>query len=372
MADVRTYAYTDKKQKLYEDIPRQKTLMGMPIHIGISLILFAGIILSLIAAVAIGSTHISPETVYGVVISKLARNGNIVGGPVHDVIWYIRLPRLVLAVAVGGGLAVCGIVMQAIVKNPLADPYVLGVSSGASLGATVAILLGIGISFGQNYVGMLAFAGAFAASILVMVIANVGGRANSVKLLLSGMAINAVFSSFSSFIVFFSNDKEGIKNITFWLMGSLAGAKWEQIGIVYLVILCGTIFLLSQYRVLNLMLLGDETSITLGMDLNRYRHVLMLVVALMTGFIVFVSGMIGFIGLIIPHFMRMLFGTDHKKLIPVSFFAGGLFLIWADVLARIVIPHTELPIGILISMVGAPCFIYLLVQKSYGFGGRSE
>ena len=204
----------------------------------------------------------------------------------------------------------------------------------------------------------------------VMAIANIGSRSNSVKLLLSGLAINAVFSSFSSFIIFFANDKEGIQNITFWLMGSLAGAKWNFIPIVYLVTIGGSAFFLSQYRTLNLMLLGDETSITLGTDLHTSRHFYMLVVSLIIGFVVFTSGMIGFIGLIIPHFMRIIFGTDHKKIIPVSFLAGAVFMIWADVFSRILIPHTELPIGILVSMIGSPCFIYMLVNRSYGFGGK--
>ncbi|MBN2897825.1 MAG: iron ABC transporter permease [Clostridia bacterium] len=345
--------------------------MGMPVHVGISILLLLMVLLSIVIAVTIGSTYIDADVVYEVIMAEILHKTTEISTAIHDVVWHIRLPRLVLAVVVGGGLSVCGIVMQAVVQNPLADPYILGVSSGASFGATLAILLGVGLAFGSGYVGVIAFGGAFIASLLVMVIANVGGRANSVKLLLSGTAINAVFSAFSSFLVFFANDREGIKNITFWLMGSLAGAKWSDIVVIYVVVLSGVFFFLSQYRTLNMMLVGDETSITLGTDLHKYRHIYMMVVALMIGFIVYASGMIGFIGLIIPHFMRILFGTDHKKLILVSFLIGGLFLIWADVLSRIIIPHTELPIGILISMVGAPCFIYLLVRKSYGFGGRN-
>lgn len=352
-----------------------KDKMEMPFYIGISILLGIGLLISVLYAVTVGSTSISISSVYQVIFYELFSIDKFEAfskGAIHDVVWLIRLPRIVLAIAVGGGLSVCGIVMQAIVKNPLADPYVLGVSSGASLGATLAILLGVGVHFGTNYIGVVAFLGAFLAALCVMGIANIGSRANAVKLLLSGLAINAVFSSFSSFVIFFSNDKEGIQNITFWLMGSLAGAKWSAMPIIYFITVGGTVFFITQYRHLNLMLLGDETSITLGVDLHRSRHIYMLVVSLMIGFVVYSAGMIGFIGLIIPHFMRMIFGTDHKKILPVSFLAGGIFMIWADVFARTLIPNTELPIGILISMIGAPCFIYLLIQKTYGFGGQTS
>ena len=159
-------------------------------------------------------------------------------------------------------------------------------------------------------------------------------------------------------------------SITYWLMGSLAGANWGNIAVILpLVILC-VFFFITQYRVLNLMLLGDEVSITLGTDLHKYRNVYLLVTSLMIGFIVYASGMIGFVGLIIPHVVRILVGTDHKKLIPISCLMGAILLVWADVLCRVMIKGTELPIGILISMIGAPCFIYLMAKKSYGFGGK--
>lgn len=344
-----------------------------PTYIGVSIFLFIIMVLSVVIAVTIGSTSISVKNVYSVILYELLHIDSLSGfaeGAIHDVVWYIRLPRIILAVAVGGGLSVCGIVMQAVVKNPLAEPYILGVSSGASFGATLAIMLGIGTMFGEQYVGILAFAGALCASFLVMTVANIGTRANPVKLLLSGLAINAVFSAFSNFLIFMTDNNEAIKKVTFWLMGSLAGAEWPSNGIVYLVVIGGTVYFLTQYRTLNMMLLGDEVSITLGTNLHRFRQIYMLVTALIIGFIVFSAGMIGFVGLIIPHFTRMFFGTDHKKNILISFLAGAIFMIWADVLSRTVIPHTEMPIGILVSMIGGPCFIYLLVRKSYGFGGK--
>lgn len=344
-----------------------------PLYLILILVLSLGLIFSVLLAVTFGSSPIPFSDVYRVILNQLFGIGDdaVYGtGPLHDIIIYIRLPRLILAVAVGMGLAVCGVVMQAIVKNPLADPYILGVSSGASLGATVAIMLGIGSFLGSNFVGIMGCAGAFGISLLVMLVANIGSPSNSVKLLLAGMALSSVCSAFSSFVVFFAHDREGMMSITYWLMGSLAGANWGNIAVILpLVILC-VFFFITQYRVLNLMLLGDEVSITLGTDLHKYRNIYLLVTSLMIGFIVYASGMIGFVGLIIPHVVRILVGTDHKKLIPISCLMGAILLVWADVLCRVMIKGTELPIGILISMIGAPCFIYLMAKKSYGFGGK--
>lgn len=345
---------------------------GMPIYIGTSLVLLILLIFSIGLAVAIGSVNISINEVYSIILYKLFNIGEISTSTAKiDVVWLIRMPRIILAIAVGMGLSVVGIVMQAIVKNPLADPYVLGISSGASLGATLAILLGIGTSLGSTYIGIMGFIGAFSISMLVLILSNIGGRTNSIKLLLSGMALSSVCSAFSSFIVYLANDAQGMKNISFWLMGSLAGATWNEISFILPIIFIGTIFFITQYRTLNLMLLGDEVSVTLGTDLHKYRIIYLMITSLMIGIIVYSSGMIGFIGLIIPHIVRMIFGTDHKKIIPIAAILGSIFLIWADVLSRIIIKGTEIPIGILISMIGAPCFVWLMIKKSYGFGGSN-
>ena len=260
--------------------------------------------------------------------------------------------------------------MQAIVKNPLADPYILGISSGASLGATAAILLGIGMTLGENFVGIAAFIGAFCISLAVLFISNLGGRSNSMKLLLAGMALSAVCSAFSSFIVYLANNKEGMQTIAYWMMGSFAGAKWDNLTVIVPIVILAVLFFWSQSRILNLMLLGDEAAVTLGTDLHIYRQVYLLISSLIVGFVVYSAGMIGFVGLIVPHVVRMLIGTDHKKLIPVTALVGAVFLVIADGLCRIIIPRTELPIGILISLIGAPCFVYLMIKRTYGFGGN--
>ena len=339
----------------------------------IMLILAVFLVLAFLWALSIGTVKLSFIQIYEGIVNQFTSGIAIETagqGPVHDIIWLLRLPRLVLAALVGMGLSVCGVIMQAVVKNPLADPYILGISSGASLGATAAILLGIGVALGENFVGIAAFIGAFAMSLGVLFISNLGGRSNSVKLLLAGMALSAVCGAFSSFIVYFANNKEGMQTIAYWMMGSFAGAKWETLAVIGPIVLLAVLFLWTQSRMLNLMLLGDESALTLGTDLHIYRQIYLLVSSLIVGFIVYAAGMVGFVGLVVPHVIRMLVGTDHKKLIPVSAMTGAVFLVIADGLCRVIIPRTELPIGILISLIGAPCFVYLMIKKTYGFGGN--
>lgn len=339
----------------------------------VMLLLAVLLVLAFLWALSIGTVKLSFVQIYEGIVNQFTSGMAIETagqGPVHDIIWLLRLPRLVLAALVGMGLSVCGVIMQAVVKNPLADPYILGISSGASLGATAAILLGIGVALGENFVGIAAFIGAFAMSLGVLFISNLGGRSNSVKLLLAGMALSAVCGAFSSFIVYFANNKEGMQTIAYWMMGSFAGAKWETLAVIGPIVLLAVLFFWTQSRMLNLMLLGDESALTLGTDLHIYRQIYLLVSSLIVGFVVYAAGMVGFVGLVVPHVIRMLVGTDHKKLIPVSAMTGAVFLVIADGLCRVIIPRTELPIGILISLIGAPCFVYLMIKKTYGFGGN--
>lgn len=327
---------------------------------------------SILAAITFGNADISVKDVYSVIACELFRIDSLSAfkeGAVHDIVWFIRFPRVLMAVAVGMGLAVCGVVMQAIVKNPLADPYVLGVSSGASLGATLGILFGFGAFFGANFIGVMAFLGAVLTSFFVLFIASSGGPANAGKLILAGMAVSAVCAAFSNFSIYIANNDNASAEVMFWTMGSLASGKWSNVVLILPVIIAVSLIFWTQYRKLNLMLLGDEVSITLGTNLQRTRNVFMILASLMVGLCVYAAGTIGFVGLIIPHAMRMIFGTDHKRLIPVSALVGSIFLIWADVLCRIILRNAEMPIGILVAIIGAPCFIYLMIRRSYGFGG---
>ena len=337
---------------------KEGLLKGMPVYIVTFFMLFILLILSILYAVTVGSADLSVKQVYDIILYELFRLGDpelLASGAVHDIVWVIRLPRIMLGVGVGMGLAVVGVVMQAIVKNPLADPYILGISSGASLGATS--------------VGFGAFVGAMTVSFAVIAIANIGGRITSIKLVLTGVALSSMCSAISNFIVYVADDRDRFMTVSFWLMGSLAGAQWEQDGIILLVVICATLFFLTQSRMLNLMLFGDETAITLGRNLKRYRQVYLVIASLVIGFVVYASGTIGFVGLIIPHFVRGFFGVDHKKLIPLSALCGSVFLVWADIVSRTIRPNTEVPIGVLISLVGSPIFIMLMIRKTYSFGG---
>ena len=196
-----------------------------------------------------------------------------------------------------------------------------------------------------------------------------GGKATSAKLILAGMAVSAVCSAFSNFVIYITNDKSAATEVMKWSMGSLAGASWNRVAVMLPITLIATGLFWTQYRNLNLMLLGDEASITLGTDLHRARNLYMILSSLMVGFAVYAAGTIGFVGLIIPHAVRMIFGTDHRRLVPLCALVGAIFLIWADVGCRVILKNSEMPIGILVSIIGAPCFIYLMVRRSYGFGG---
>lgn len=343
-------------------------------------LLGAALPVSLLAAVCLGTNPLPAGQVYTVLryeLGHLALGLPIPadwapGTPIHDVVWLIRLPRLVLAAAVGCCLALCGAVMQAVVQNPLADPYVLGISSGASLGAALALLLGVGAVFGENFVGVMAFLGAMAVSAAVVLLAGAGGRPNTVKLLLAGSALSAVCGAFSNFLIYQAGPDRAASQIVRWTMGSLAGASWPVNGVLLAAALAGTCFFLTQCRALNLMLLGEDTALTLGLSLRRRRVAYLAVSSLLVGLAVWAAGIIGFVGLVIPHLARLLFGSDHRRLIPLSALGGSLFLLWADVLCRVILPGNELPIGILTAMLGAPVFLWLMARSRYGFGGNAS
>ncbi|HCQ89197.1 MAG TPA: ABC transporter [Clostridium sp.] len=343
----------------------------------IILLLIVTIVFSIIISVSIGQVSIPFNESCRILIYKLTgiQIGNLsqlTSGMFVDIIWQIRFPRVLLAMIVGSGLALCGTVMQASVQNPLADPYILGISSGASLGATFSIMIGFASTsiIGEMGIAFWAFIGALGAAILVLVLSSIGGKMSSVKLVLAGTVINALCSAFSNFIVYFAKDSEGIRSITFWTMGSLASAKWEDLPLIVTVVMIAIIFFLLQSRIMNTMLVGDEAAVTLGINLNFYRRLYMVISSIVTGVIVATCGIIGFVGLIIPHIVRSVVGSDHKRLLPAVILTSAIFLIWTDILARTIIPKGELPIGIVTALLGAPMFMYMLIKKSYGFGGK--
>jgi len=281
----------------------------------------------------------------------------------------VRFPRVLLGVLVGAGLSIAGTGIQAIVRNSLADPYILGVSSGASVGATLVILLGAFSVFGQYALSLAAFLGALLSVILVFTLAQVGNRISTTRLLLSGIALSMILTALTDFIVISAPDDEKVHSALFWMMGSLVSANWETFPIIAVVVIASYIFLVSQSRSLNLLLMGEEAAVTLGLNINVFRKLLIVVVSLLTGVIVSASGSIGFVGLMIPHIVRLLVGSDHKKVLTISLFLGAIFMIWADVVARMLLAPEEIPIGVVTAIAGGPFFIWLLRRNAYSFGG---
>ena len=333
----------------------------------IAVLLILLFISSIILGISFGAVDIPPYDVYRVFLYKVfgIKIGNldeILNSTLFDIIWGVRMPRVLLGAFAGMALAMVGVIMQATIQNPLGDPYILGLSSGASLGATFSILIGFsGVlsSFGAH---LGAFLGALIASIFVYFLAKIGRRITPFKMILAGMVISSICSSLTSLIIFLSKDNEGIRTVNFWMMGSLAGAEWSNIVLPIAISVIPLIYFFTQYRNLNLMVLGDETSITLGLNIEKHRKIYMILSSLITGVIVSVCGTIGFVGIMIPHIVRLIFGTDHKTLLPFSALVGAIFLIWADIIARCAITNMELPIGIITSVIGAPFLLWLMVK----------
>jgi iron complex transport system permease protein len=297
----------------------------------------------------------------------------LVQGVYYDIVWNIRAPRVFMAVTVGISLALAGVVMQATVQNPLADPYILGISSGASLGATFSIAVGAGTVFTGILAGtdttFWAFVGALTASLAVLSLSSAGGRTTSVKLVLSGMIVASLLGAFTNMIVVMAADSQAIHNLTFWLLGSLASATWSKIWVPLICVIACLIFFSTQIRSLNTMMTGDETAITLGLDIAKKRVIYVFTAAVLTASVVSVCGMIGFVGLMIPHIVRGLTGNNHWKLLPVCCITGGIFMVLADILARTLVNGTDIPIGIITAFCGAPVFAYIMIKRSYSFGG---
>ena len=306
--------------------------------------LIAGLVTTILIAVSLGPVNISVEDTYRIIIGRLIGKQELykdAGKAMIAIVWNMRFPRVLLGVISGAGLAICGCVMQATVNNPISEPYILGVSSGATFGATLLIVMGLGIA-GRH------------------------GSMTTTRLILAGTVVNALFTAFSNFIISVGANADSIMTIKFWTMGSLANAGWKNLGLPAVIVIAVTLFFLTQYRVLNTMMLGDETAVTLGINLSFYRKVYMALIAVVTGVLVASCGIIGFVGLIIPHISRAFAGTNHKRLMPVVILTGAIFLTWADVLARILVKNAEMPIGIFTALVGAPFFIYIVTKKDYG------
>ncbi|WP_449385422.1 putative F420-0 ABC transporter permease subunit [Cellulomonas soli] len=276
--------------------------------------------------------------------------------PLHDaIVWDLRLPRVLTAAAVGAGLALSGAVMQSLTRNPLADPYLLGLSSGASLGAVAVLVVGVGL-----LLPVAAFAGALAALVATLSLARTGGVLTPGRAVLAGLAVSQLCAAGTSFVIFWTATGDSYRDILAWLMGSLAGATWSSVAIAgTALLLVGAVLLASGLR-LDAFAFGDTAAAALGIGVDRTRWTLMTLVALLTGAMVAVSGAIGFVGLVLPHAVSVVTGPAHRRLLPVAALTGGVFLVWADTLARTVFDPRELPVGIVTALLGVPVFAVLL------------
>lgn len=325
------------------------------------------VIVSAVLCIGIGPANISPGTVTAVLGHHLGLPLEAAGrswtAAEDAIVWGLRTPRVLLGLAVGAALAICGAALQAMVRNVLADPYVLGISSGASTGAAGAILFGYAAGAGQYALPVSAFLGALAASLLVFTLARANGQVTSVRLLLSGIAIGYALSAATSFLIFMSDDVEGARSVMFWMLGSLTMARWDALlALVLVVVVLSACFMFLWAPRLDALAAGDETARALGVRPDSTRIQLLLVVSLCTGLAVAASGAIGFVGLVVPHLGRRMVGAAHARLIPVTALLGAVLLVWADALARILMEPRELSIGIITALVGAP-FLVILIRR---------
>ncbi len=341
--------------------------MRRPWLIGLGL---AGLLVATVgAAVSVGSTATAWGDVYRVLSHRLLGLGASPDPTLDRIVWRLRLPRAVLACIVGGGLSIIGVAMQTLVRNPLAEPYILGISSGASAGASL-FYLGFLPPLLSKAVSMpvAAFVGGLVSITIVYLVARDGRRVSVARLLLAGVAMSALMASVTSFVTFSSPEPDKLRAVLFWLLGSLSGARWGLLPLPALVTAVGLGVMLVLARPLDAMLVGEEPAQSLGMPVESLKRGLIVLATLVTGSLVAVSGAIGFVGLIVPHAVRLLVGVPHRRLVPLSFVGGAIFLCWADLAARTLLPGQELPVGILTALCGVPFFLILLRQRAYQFG----
>jgi iron complex transport system permease protein len=283
-----------------------------------------------------------------------------------SIILEVRVPRVISGMLVGASLAIAGAVLQALLRNPLADPFVLGISSGAAVGAVLAILLGFGTTLLGSYaIPGAAFAGSLLTLFLVYAVARVESRIPTQTMLLAGVIVSSFFSAVIMFLISFTSD-ERLHDVIFWLMGNLEYISSRALAVIFSLLLGGSIVLFSLARDLNIMSLGEETASELGVEVERVKKIAFIFASLIVGAVVSMSGLIGFVGLVVPHIVRMIWGPDHRFLLPASALVGAMLLVLADTVARTVMAPAEIPVGVVTAMGGAPFFIYLLRKKAQG------
>ncbi|WP_066638486.1 FecCD family ABC transporter permease [Desulfolucanica intricata] len=331
----------------------------------VSLLVLLGFVI--IFAATVGPAHISISEAFRIIMSEIPVIKNFV--PAEEllishrvIVLQVRLPRIFLGLFVGAALAAVGAALQGLFKNPMADPYVIGVSSGAALGATVAIVSKLDAYFlGMGAVPMMAFGGALITTFIVYNLARIGRKVPVSTLLLAGIATGSFFQAIISFMMVLNSQK--LEQIVFWLMGSLSAKSWDHVIMSGPYVMIGILVIYCFARDLNILVVGEESARNLGVEVERVKKILLAAAALVTAAAVSVSGIIGFVGLIVPHMVRMIVGPDHRILIPVSALFGSTFMIITDTVARTVIAPTEIPVGIITALFGGPFFIYLLRKR---------
>ncbi|MEU9104083.1 iron ABC transporter permease [Streptomyces xanthophaeus] len=319
------------------------------------------LLVSMTAGMAIGSVRVPPGEVWGIVVHALGPDG---AEPTwsrarETIVLDVRAPRVLLGAVAGAGLAVVGAALQALVRNPLAEPYLLGVSSGASLGAVAVIVFGVNL-FGAASLSAAAFAGALLTLLLVYTTARSGGRVTSVRLVLSGVAFASLLTALMDLLLLTGNKGNEARAVLAWTLGGLGGVQWDTLWLPGGALALGIGVLLVQARSLNLLLTGEEAATTMGLDVGRFRARMFVLLSLVTGVLVAATGPIGFVGLMLPHIVRLFVGGDHRRVLPAAALGGAVFLIWADIAARTVAAPMEIPVGVLTALCGGPFFLWLM------------
>ncbi len=327
-----------------------------------TLLALALLLIAVLAGVAIGETAIAPQVVLQVLANKLWAAGYVLDPIDEGVVWNYRLTRALVAAACGAGLATCGVILQSLLRNPLADPYLLGISAGASTGAVLVMLIGVGGGLISLSAG--AFVGAMAAFALVILLARASGSSSGTgQIILAGIAGSQLFNALTAFLITKSASSEQARGIMFWLLGNLSGVRWPSVWLAVPVAVAGLAVCLWHRRALDAFTFGTDSAASLGIPVRRVQFVLVGCAALVTAVMVSLVGSIGFVGLVIPHAVRLLLGTGHSRLLPVSALGGALFLIAADVLSRTLIKGQVIPVGVVTALVGAPVFALILIGR---------
>ncbi len=338
---------------------------GVPM---VSIVLAILLPVAIVVASGIGAVSVPAGDVWEVVSSRLAGRTPDVAIEFERIIWDIRLPRVLLAAVVGAGLSLAGLCLQAVVRNPLADPYILGAAAGASSAAVAVLVFGSSALFGLG-VSAAAFLGALASLMLTLALGQRAGQISPIRLILAGVAVGYVFSALTSFLQL-QAQPEQLRGVIFWLLGSFASAEWaDLIAPAAALVFVGGILAIQGPK-LNALVMGDDTAASLGIRVSRYRLWLLVLASLLTGTCISVAGGIGFVGLMIPHAARLAVGPDHRRLLPVAILAGALFLVVVDVIARVVSAPAELPIGIFTAAIGGPAFLAIMVRNGSWAAGR--